>query len=149
MPQLTEPINFRVDEKWYEEIRGAPEREDLASGRLLPQAAALGDAAIQEGGVAARPAHAGRDERCLGGEMATSAARFVHTIYQDDIEDLLRKSHALNDARDAYLEQRDFIKIALESGAQVEPGPHAASLQDIAGGERYALVKPFKRLVVS
>ncbi len=59
---------------------------------------------------------------------------FIHTIYQEDLEELLLLSRELTEARKAYLIKKDAIKTALRAGAAVEPGIHTAELVSHQGG---------------
>src|SRR5229473_7512245 len=81
-------------------------------------------------------------------EIRPREGRFAHTIYQEDIEELLRRSVLLDDARDRYLQMRDYLKAALRGGARVEPGLHEVRLE-ILDREEYT-VKPslVEKLVV-
>lgn len=51
-----------------------------------------------------------------------NTGRFAHTITQEDLIELHLFSQQLNEARDRYLEKRDWIKAALRGGVAVEPG---------------------------
>jgi hypothetical protein len=62
-------------------------------------------------------------------EIRPREGRFAHTIYQDEIEELLRRSVLFDDARDRYLQMRDYLKAALRGGARVEPGVHEVRLE--------------------
>jgi len=62
-------------------------------------------------------------------EIRPREGRFAHTIYQDEIEELLRRSVLFDEARDKYLQMRDYLKAALRGGARVEPGLHEARLE--------------------
>jgi|SRR5579862_6460481 hypothetical protein len=62
-------------------------------------------------------------------EIRPREGRFAHTIYQDEIEELLRRSVLFDEARDKYLQLRDYLKAALRGGARVEPGLHEARLE--------------------
>lgn len=57
--------------------------------------------------------------------------RFAHTIRQEEIEELMRRSRELTEARDRYLQLRDYLKAALRSGAVVESGSCEARLQSL------------------
>jgi hypothetical protein len=72
---------------------------------------------------------AANDELSTVIEIRPREGRFAHTIYQEDIEELLRRSVLLDDARDRYLQMRDYLKAALRGGARVEPGLHEARLE--------------------
>lgn len=72
---------------------------------------------------------AANDELSAVVEIRPREGRFVHTIYQEDIEELLRRSVLFDDARDRYLQMRDYLKAALRAGARVEPGLHEARLE--------------------
>jgi hypothetical protein len=62
-------------------------------------------------------------------EIRPREGRFAHTIYQEEIEELLRRSVLFDDARDRYLQMRDYLKAALRGGARVEPGLHEVRLE--------------------
>jgi hypothetical protein len=81
-------------------------------------------------------------------EIRPREGRFAHTIYQEEIEELLRRSVSFDDARDRYLQMRDYLKAALRGGARVEPGLHEARLE-IQNREEYT-VRPLlvEKLVV-
>src|SRR5260221_6526589 len=64
-------------------------------------------------------------------EIRPREGRFAHTIYQEDIEELLRRSVFLDDARDRYLQMRDYLKAALRGGARVGPGLHEIRLETL------------------
>jgi hypothetical protein len=91
---------------------------------------------------------AGNDQPSTVIEIRPREGRFAHTIYQEEIEELLRRSALLDGARDRYLQMRDYLKAALRGGARVEPGLHEVRLE-ILNREEYA-VKPslVERLVV-
>jgi len=71
-------------------------------------------------------------------EIRPREGRFAHTIYQEDIEELLRRSAFLDDARDRYRQMRDYLKAALRGGARVEPGLHDVRLETL-NREEYAV----------
>lgn len=58
--------------------------------------------------------------------------RFAHTIRQEEIEELERRSRALSEARENYLMLRDYLKAALRAGAVVESGPYEPKLCQLA-----------------
>ena len=81
-------------------------------------------------------------------EIRPREGRFAHTIYQDDIEELLRRSVSLSDARDRYLQMRDYLKAALRGAARVEPGLHEVRLE-VLNREEYTVKPSFvEKLVV-
>lgn len=81
-------------------------------------------------------------------EIRPREGRFAHTIYQDEIEELLRRSVLLDDARDRYLQMRDYLKAALRGGARVEPGLHEARLEVLNREEHFVKSSLVERLVV-
>jgi len=56
---------------------------------------------------------------------------FSHTIYQEDIIELQLLGIDLTNARETYAKKRDYIRLALDSGAAVEPGPHTVRMEEI------------------
>jgi hypothetical protein len=91
---------------------------------------------------------AASNERSAVIEIRPREGRFAHTIYQEDIEELLRRSVSLDEARDRYLQMRDYLKAALRGGARVEPGLHEARLE-ILNREEYTVRRSLvEKLVV-
>jgi hypothetical protein len=82
-------------------------------------------------------------------EIRPREGRFAHTIYQEEIEELLRRSVLLDNARDRYLQMRDYLKAALRGGARVEPGLHEARLEMLNREEYVVKSTLVEKLVVS
>ncbi len=57
-----------------------------------------------------------------------SSGRFTHTVYQEDLEELLLLSRYFSEARERWENKREYIRSALASGARVEEGIHSAKL---------------------
>ena len=74
--------------------------------------------------------------------------RFAHTIYQEDLLELLLYSNQINEARDRYRAKREYIRAALASGAAVEPGALTALLQECQGGGYQVAPFTYRKLVV-
>ena len=55
-------------------------------------------------------------------------ARFAHTIYQEDLEELLLKRRLAREACKEVEQKEEFIATALRTGARVEEGVHVADL---------------------
>jgi hypothetical protein len=91
---------------------------------------------------------AASDELSAVIEIRPREGRFAHTIYQEDIEELLRRSVLLDDARDRYLQMRDYLKAALRGGARVEPGLHEARLEMLRREEYTVKPSLVEKLVV-
>lgn len=81
-------------------------------------------------------------------EIRPREGRFAHTIYQEDIEELLRRSVLFDDARDRYLQMRDYLKAALRGGARVEPGLHEVRLEILNREEHMVKQSLVEKLVV-
>lgn len=81
-------------------------------------------------------------------EIRPREGRFAHTIYQEDIEELLRRSVLFDDARDRYLQMRDYLKAALRGGARVEPGLHEVRLEILNREEHMVKQSLIEKLVV-
>jgi hypothetical protein len=92
---------------------------------------------------------AANDELSTVIEIRPREGRFAHTIYQEDIEELLRRSVLLDHARDRYLQMRDYLKAALRGGARVEPGLHEARLEMLKREEYTVKPSLVEKLVVS
>jgi len=74
--------------------------------------------------------------------------RFAHTVYQEDLEELLLLSRYFSEARDRWEAKRTEIRAALETGARVENGVHTAELVQL-GPADYAVKRASTlRLVV-
>ena len=54
--------------------------------------------------------------------------RFAHTIYQEDLEELLLKRRRAREAAKEVEQKEEFIATALRTGARVEDGVHTADL---------------------
>jgi hypothetical protein len=54
--------------------------------------------------------------------------RFAHTIYQEDLEELLLKRRRVREAEKEVKSKEKFIATALRTGARVEDGVHTADL---------------------
>lgn len=54
--------------------------------------------------------------------------RFAHTIYQEDLEELLLKRRRAREAEKEVKKKEKFIAAALRTGARVEDGVHTADL---------------------
>ncbi len=54
--------------------------------------------------------------------------RFAHTIYQEDLEELLLKRRRAREAAREVEKKEEFIATALRTGARVEDGVHTADL---------------------
>lgn len=65
---------------------------------------------------------------------APSEGRFVHTIEQDDLEELMRYSREINEARKRYKKKKGWLRAALKGGARVAPGAFSAELVTRRGG---------------
>jgi hypothetical protein len=61
--------------------------------------------------------------------------RFAHTVYQDDLEELLLKRRRAREAREEVESKEEFIAAALRSGAGVEEGIHTAEIVPVDRGE--------------
>jgi len=81
-------------------------------------------------------------------EIRPREGRFAHTIYQDEIEELLRRSVLFDEARDKYLQLRDYVKAALRGGARVEPGLHEVRLEFLNRDEYTVKPSLVEKLVV-
>lgn len=57
--------------------------------------------------------------------------RFAHTIRQEEIEELLSRSRELTEARDRYLQLRDYLKAAIRCGAVIESGAYEPELRSL------------------
>ncbi|MBZ5702138.1 MAG: hypothetical protein LAN84_09845 [Acidobacteriia bacterium] len=55
-------------------------------------------------------------------------ARFAHTIYQEDLEELLLKRRLAREALKEVEKKEEFISTALRTGACIEEGLHIAEL---------------------
>jgi len=60
--------------------------------------------------------------------------RFAHTLYQSDALELMQLGREIAEAKTRYGEKKDFIKAALHSGAQMEPGLFSLELCPKNGG---------------
>jgi hypothetical protein len=75
--------------------------------------------------------------------------RFVHTIYQEDLEDLLLKRRRVREAEKELKKKEEFIAAALRSGARVEDGVHTADLVPVDRSAFRAKACTYYRLSVS
>lgn len=66
--------------------------------------------------------------------------RFFHTIYQEDLEELILLSRYFSEARENWEKKKEEIRAALASGARIEPGIHTAELIRVTGAN-YAVQK--------
>jgi hypothetical protein len=74
--------------------------------------------------------------------------RFVHTIYQEDLQELLLRRRIASDALKSADEKEEFIRAALRSGATIEHGIHTAELVPVERAAHQVRVSNFFRLSV-
>jgi len=73
---------------------------------------------------------------------------FAHTIYQEDIIELQLLGIDLTNAREACEKKREYIRLALISGARIELGPHTARLEDVAVQGHASAPYTYKKLLI-
>ena len=74
--------------------------------------------------------------------------RFAHTIRQEEIEELLQRSRDLTEARQRYIELRDYLKAALRGGAVIESGAYEPELRCLIRQEYSVRATTVERLFV-
>jgi len=61
-----------------------------------------------------------------------NSGRFAHTIYQEDLEELILRRNEAREACKQLREKEKFVSAALRGGARIEPGVHEAEFVPVS-----------------